>query len=272
MQATKNTPQIAFKPYEAFKEIAATAPLSWARNEVAVPGHSYCVMLCDEADVKVLRVDGNRKRLEDRIGARVIPVLGDSVRQRPDIVQQLGGSPVVTLDVPVAGGTWSYWPAYPKPYEAPDVDRSGAVFVGRTDYPQRAAMMKQLTAMGIRMFTRDNEGRNYETYAHFLRSAAAVVNFCADRKTGFPQCKARVIEACLAGAVLLEQANPLTPIWLIPDSEYLEWSTLEELRTRLDWLERNPELGRKIAERGRKAVLLRLTTQRFWQTVEGLAA
>lgn len=266
-------PQISFKPYEAFKEIAATAPAAWARNEVAVPGHSYCVMLCDEADVRMLKVNGNRKRLEDRIGAPVIPVLGDSVRQPENIVELLGGAPVVTLDVPVSGAMWSFWPAYPAPYqEGPDLDRSGAVFAGRTDYPERVKLLPVLEKMGVRVVCRDNEGRTYADYVRDLRSARIVVNFCKDRKTGLPQMKARVVEALLAGAVLLEQANPLTRTWLTPGVEYLEWSSLEQLRELIVQVEDRPLRSAEMAQRGQTAARARLNPQIFWGKVQELAA
>jgi hypothetical protein len=265
-------PLVAFKHYDAFKEIAATAPAGWHHAVLPKRGHCFCVMLCDEADVKRLKVGDARRQLERQIGSPVIPVLGDSVRHGLHIVKELGGPPVVTLDVPMKDGTWSYWPTYPQPYESNGHVRHGAVFAGRLDYAPRQELVAGLLSAGVRLIDRNNEARTYQDYVNDLQSATAVVNLCADRKTGKPQMKARVIEALLAGTVLLEQENPLTAQWLKPGEEYLPWSNIRELTGLLEGLEKFPEWGQRIAQAGHAAVIERLNPKRFWQRVEALAA
>lgn len=264
-------PLLTFKPYDAFNEIAATAPQSWTRSGVPLPGYSYCVMLCDEADAKKLRQPGHRRAMEKNIGCPIIPVLGDSIRQSPNVVQTMGGPPVIALDYPVPGGVWSYWPAYPGAFDGEELPRKGAIFIGRTDYPDRQKMLSDLWQIGVEIVVRNNEQRDYVSYARTLRSARAVVNMCSDRKTGKPQMKARVVEACLAGALLLEQANPLTKQWLAPGVEYLEWSNLKDLGTILTHMDRDPEWGADIARRGQAAARERLAPKHFWEMVETVA-
>jgi spore maturation protein CgeB len=102
-----------------------------------------------------------------------------------------------------------------------------------------------------------------------LSGAKTIVNFAADRTNGLMAMKGRVIEALMAGAILLEQRNEWTRQFLTPGGDYFEWDTLADIKRILENLRNDPV----EAERIRQNSLTRArfyTARRFWNNVERL--
>lgn len=113
---------------------------------------------------------------------------------------------------------------------------------------------------------RKREGLNlpYEHNAEFYKRCHAVLNV-AHTSSGRLQCKARAIEAALAGCLLFETRGSPLSNWLLAGIDYLEYDTPDDVRRYL------AEFGTTTAsgygERARKRVLELDLPKRFWVRV-----
>jgi hypothetical protein len=247
--------------------IADTAPKHWLRANWPLvkdlQGHRFAVLFCEQRTVK----DFDRRSLEKRLGCRIIPNLFDAVRQPDNLVTMLGGPPVVTIDVPRPGASWWWTPIDESLYQ-PDKEKTvECLFLGRIGiYQDRNAFSK---SKGEITFIERNDNFCYRSYAKTLSGAKTIVNFAADRTNGLMAMKGRVIEALMAGAILLEQRNEWTRQFLTPGGDYFEWDTLADIKRILENLRNDPV----EAERIRQNSLTRArfyTARRFWNNVERL--
>lgn len=78
------------------------------------------------------------------------------------------------------------------------------------------------------MGNRSDKWGDYQKYADFLCNTTVTINF-PESGLGTPMVKFRVIEAGFAGCVLLEKKNPITPLYLIPNEDYIEYWEVEEI-------------------------------------------
>ena len=90
-----------------------------------------------------------------------------------------------------------------------------------------------LAAAGIGIVQRggQNEDRLEITqYGELLRASKISLNFARPvfDEAGF-QCKGRVFESTLSGAMLLEQKNPETRRWFTPGTDYVEFTHERDL-------------------------------------------
>lgn len=79
--------------------------------------------------------------------------------------------------------------------------------------------------------------------------------------------KGRVIEAGLAGATLIEQANSEASRWFKPGEDYLTFTTVEEIRQQIHWVESHPDEAQEIANNLRAKILGEHTPKIFWDDV-----
>jgi len=128
----------------------------------------------------------------------------------------------------------------------------------------RSDMLNYLTGRGELEWFSGSPNRPYEEMCMFYTRCRAIVN---SAKTGSGQrwhVKGRVIEAGLAGAVLIESAEAPTKDWFEPGRDYLTWSQFEDivnLANRTD-----PEM-QAIAQRFHDRVLQEHSAQAFWGNV-----
>lgn len=106
----------------------------------------------------------------------------------------------------------------------------------------------------------------YKHNAEFYKTCHAVLNV-AHTTSGRLQCKARAIEACLAGCLLFETRGSPLSRWLEPGKDYLEYSDADEVRTYCKGF--SPGLMALVGERARKRVLELDLPRRFWSKVVG---
>lgn len=107
----------------------------------------------------------------------------------------------------------------------------------------------------------------YADNANFYRQCHAVLNV-AHTTSGRLQCKARAIEAALAGCLLFETAGSPTRNWLEPGIDYVEYETAEQVREfchRSDFEETCRQMGEMARLRMRALDLPR----RFWSFIMG---
>ena len=162
-------------------------------------------------------------------------------------------------------------PVDPQWYEGPPQERvhrlgfSGSV--GNTG--PRHTILGDLEADGT-LTTRYRGPRNlpYSGNADFYRQCRAVINV-AHTTSGRLQCKARCIEAALAGCLLFEtHGSPLNK-WLEPERDYWEYETPEEVRSICNRQDFNAQC-KVFGERARAKVLELDLPRRFWGAVMGV--
>lgn len=132
----------------------------------------------------------------------------------------------------------------------------------------RKDVLGNLAADGT-LTVRKREGSSlpYQHNADFYRCCHAVLNVAATSVSGKPQCKARCIEAALAGCLLFETRGSPTRNWLTPGVDYIEYDGPDEVRGWLSvW---GDDKVKEIGERARAKVLALDLPRRFWKKVMG---
>jgi hypothetical protein len=228
-----------------YEMVSDTAPAHWDRIRwpmTAYPkGYDFAVLFCEQRTLKVL----DRPYLEKQLGCRIIPVTFDAVREPANLVEKLGGAPVVTMDVPLPDATWLWTPINEKLYQPRARKTIECLFLGRIQYYKDRREWRDGKLSRVTFIERDDK-IPYTSYAKMLSSARTIVNFRADRTNGRAAMKGRVFEALMAGAVLLEQENGWTRQWLTPGEDYLEWSTPTDIDIHLKGLRTNPDYAAKL--------------------------
>jgi hypothetical protein len=247
------------------KRIAATAPADWERRTWGDPMPEGSVILCEERTIELLIANPVKN---------AIHIVFDSVRQPKGFASKMAG-PVITIDAPADGATWLWTPVDPSLYQPkPFKDRHGVIFPGRiNNYNERWQTLNRLLrcGAGVQIIERDDKNRTYADYIRDLCSAKAVVNFCADRKTGKPQLKGRVFETLMAGAVLIEESNPLTSEYLMPHHEYISWVTDQDLVSAVSRVNNDNDSSMVMANKGEAIARTEFSADFFWFQVEDLA-
>lgn len=239
-------------------QIAATCPQDWRCADWGtppLPGQPV-VALCEERGFE---------KLPENNG---LAIFMDSVRQPASALATVT-LPIITLDAPQPNCMFLWTPVdqslfKPLPWE----DRNGVICPVRLNgYKARQEKIKKLEAMGVEIIERDDT-RPYQQYVDRLCSARAVVNLCEDRKTGKTQVKGRIFETLAAGALLFEEKNPLTALWLVAEEEYFDWESTAELDLFIKALNDGPTIERHVAKNGYEAFTGLLNGERFWEKVE----
>lgn len=250
-------PVIFIAKNPTLQQIAATAPAAWKRVPWSTPlkDNQPVIALCEERGFELLP----RKK--------TVCIFMDSVRQLPGKLQTLG-NPVITIDAPQPGCHFLWTPVdgslfNPLPWE----NRRDVICPVRLKgYTDRQAALVQLREIGVKIIERDDSARSYQQYIDELCKAKAVVNFCVDRKTGFPQLKGRVFETLAAGALLLEQSNGITGHWL-EDGEYFKWKDFNELAALVHNIKFAPTVEKNVAANGHESFAKFLNAEKFWQEI-----
>lgn len=149
-------------------------------------------------------------------------------------------------------------PDLPRPWSERTV-RLGFCGSSGGDHPRTHAMDSISDVLTIRPRDHDSPAG----YLDFLSSCRCAWNHAATGTGDRSHVKARVIEAALAGAVVLETARSPTREWFASGEDYLEYEDADEVRSHLAWVDARPEtaeamtlsLRRKIVERHSPALL-----------------
>lgn len=194
-------------------------------------------------------------------------ILMDAVRQQGKGIPALLRCPVFTMDAPLDGATFLWTPVPESPAGPPPSERAqGALFAGKiVGYRQREKMLDAIREAGVTVQFRENTKMVLQAFRASLHSVAAVVNMAADRKTGAWQMKGRVIEAGMAGCVLLEQRNPVTAMHLNEGEDYLAWDSPKELPALIARVRSGAadDIAHSLAEK----VRTKFTAAAFWSRV-----
>ena len=141
-------------------------------------------------------------------------------------------------------------------------DKTGVVR-GRRPY------IDQMTrTAGLQFRNRDRHGQlgTYQDVADFMCRSCITPNFPETGSFRLMHVKGRVVEAGLAGCMLLEgkrlKSSSPTEHWFEKGVDYLEWDTLDDVRRILK--ETTPEISQQFGERLRAKVLAEHTPEKFW--------
>ena len=170
--------------------------------------------------------------------------------------------------------------------EEKDIDVS---FIGmiKGNYIARQPYIEKLRNMDIEGFLGGKDmGRyvSHEQYAEVMRRSKIILNFSEFSISSIwdshpvskralsgaivgQHIKGRVYEILHAGAVLLESANEEIKSVLEPDTQYVEYGSVEDMEAKIQDLLQNEDRRRAIGEAGRKLALEKFTSALFWQRI-----
>ncbi len=85
----------------------------------------------------------------------------------------------------------------------------------------------------------------------------------------FRHFKGRIVETCLAGAMLMDLANEETSNVLDPMRDYVPFTSQDDLYTKVVYYLEHDDERQEIAKRGQAKALAKLTGQEFWSELFG---
>jgi hypothetical protein len=171
-------------------------------------------------------------------------------------------------DAPFGRRLIALWPARTRRRVAKkNIDLS---FLGaRRNYPDRVKALELLSAENIEILTsggRAENLRSFKDYFSILDRSIISLNFNKSL-SGYPQLKARVIEAISCGCCLVEDHNEITTKYLERDKEFLMYDKIDDLPEFLKRLLADLPAAKEIGMRGRAAFDARLSATKFWTTL-----
>jgi len=107
---------------------------------------------------------------------------------------------------------------------------------------------------------------NYMEYAHFIRSSKININFPGS-PMGVDQFKGRCLETIASKSLLLEKSNKITSKFLTPGEDYIEFTSKEDLKDKIDYLLKNDSKRNEIAENGYNTYYKKYSSKIFWNEV-----
>jgi hypothetical protein len=150
---------------------------------------------------------------------------------------------------------------------APNIDVSFLGSVAR--YPDRKRALGLLAASGVEVAQGGGQAEqplSIDGYADTLRRSKIVLNFA---RTVFDapvfQCKGRVIEATLSGALLFEQRNPETDRWLTAGVHYVAFADERDLVDKVRTYLAHDGARTAIAAAGAAHAERALSAAAFWR-------
>jgi hypothetical protein len=145
----------------------------------------------------------------------------------------------------------------------------GISFLGTTENrPDRLAGIDALKKAKIDLY-RDGGQREHclpiEEYSRILMRSQIALNFCQANK--YVQCKGRIFEATLCGAMLLEAENSETAKWFEPMVEYVPFANPDDLVEKARYYLHHEAERLEIARRGQSKAEAKYTGEMFWKTI-----
>ena len=221
------------------------------------------------------------KLIKERIQIPMVAIWWDSVFYMEEAESFL---PFVELNI-VVDSTTAYlrkthqpekympmWcPQDPGIFYNPNLHRDIAVcFVGSmTNYPDRLAGISSLRLNGIDVYQTGGQREcrlSVDEYARIYMRSKIALNFCYTSKL-MAQCKSRVFEATLCGAMLLEADNSETANWFEPMVDYVPFTDETDLVEKVRYYLAHDSKRIEIAARGHQKAKEKYTGEMFWKTV-----
>lgn len=137
---------------------------------------------------------------------------------------------------------------------------------------KRRLIIEECIAGGLKVRERVDEGTSqytvsYAEYAEYLRNCRLMLNIPFSGTQEHMQVKGRVVEAGMAGCVLLEHRGAPTSDWFTPGEDYLEYDSAAHAVQIAKQLADKPDLSQAIGSRLRAKVLAEHGPLPFWSRV-----
>lgn len=147
-----------------------------------------------------------------------------------------------------------------------DVSFVGSLFgyTDRNEYLSYAMSKTQITTVGGQR----EENLTAEQYAEAIRTSRMNINF-PQSPSGKDQFKGRCVEIIASKTLLLERENEATKRFLTPNEHYVEFTTKEDLVSKINYLKDNPNLVEDTSERAYEFYKKNYTSDVFWKEVLG---
>ena len=221
-------------------------------------------------------------RLRDETGARLVVINGDtyddagvrwcevfaSVADLVIVIDCYSAYPGRVRDPSRYLDAWT--PQDPTVYHhSTEVQTIDVCFLGSVArYPDRKRALGMLEAAEINVVRRGGQAESLmsiENYAATLRRSKIILNFARPVfDISVHQCKGRVIEATLSGALLFEQANPETDRWLTRGRHYVAFDGERDLVDKTRYYLAHEQERAAIAAAGTEHAERHLSAQVFW--------
>jgi hypothetical protein len=149
------------------------------------------------------------------------------------------------------------------------------VFLGRVDgHPKRKSAINMLKSCGVKLEIGGGQRTSdleITKYADMFQRAKIVLNFSWAINT-VPtivpyQMKARIFEATLCGAMLLDSENPYTGNWFETGVDYISFANDKELLTEVDRYLEDDNKRLEVAYRGCKKASDNYNAVKFWSKI-----
>jgi hypothetical protein len=151
----------------------------------------------------------------------------------------------------------------------PTIQEIPVSFIGSLRYNERAEYVPyvkdKIPELVVGGGQRENNLSVYE-YARLLAKSKMTINF-PQHGMGYNQVKGKVLHALASKTLLLEKENASTRTLLVPNKDYVEFSTKEDLCEKIQYYLNNEEERLKISEAGYNTYMTKYTGQIFWDTV-----
>ena len=138
----------------------------------------------------------------------------------------------------------------------------------------RASLIVQMEQFGLKCRQRDDTyapnadpNTSYQACADFMSECRITPNFCETGSYERTHVKGRVVEAGLAGCLLLEQVGSPACNWFEKDVDFLEFSTTKEAKILVDKMLKVTEATENFGKRLREKVLKDHHPEKFWGKV-----
>jgi len=230
---------------------------------------------------------GLMSQLKHRLGFRLACLMRDSHRYAMPLVRAwLPAADVMIADVlsPVFASDMAPSNAKVLPLSVPALhatfrdaaiawdDRDLAMsFVGSINFTARRALLAVLLTEEIGLHAVTGAERMHQTpdmasYARLLGRSKAVLNISAHSPEDH-LVTGRVWEAIAAGAVLVEQDNAATRRFFTPYRHYLPWRTVDDIVHIARFIDRRPDLARRVAAEAGSWAGRAFPTEAFWSAI-----
>jgi hypothetical protein len=123
-------------------------------------------------------------------------------------------------------------------------------------------MSKDLVQLRLR------DGSPPSDYVEWLKNCRVIWNHPLTGGMKSQHIKARVIEAALAGCLVLEKEGSPLQNWFEPGRDYLTWSDVDDVARKLWWVRGNELEASEIPKRMVGKLFTKYGVENFWRSVE----
>ena len=229
-------------------------------------------------------------RIGNETSARIVVLNGDSYDDAAILWTESFAS---VADVIVVQDCYSYYPGRvrdPRKYLATWTPQDPGLFFAGNDprpidvsflgsvgrYPDRKRALGIIEAAGLNVTRGGGQAEaalSIEDYAAVLRQSRIVLNFSRPVfDADIFQCKGRVIEATLSGALLFEQENPETERWLTSGIHHVSFGDERDLLDKVKYYLAHEDERAAMALAGQTHAAKNLSADVYWRKVIAAAS